>query len=279
MNDDAPNQTAPDTVVVETKPRSAWQPFTPRGVAAFAQAPLSRILFLETVIALLAAAVVIWFLYTNYCPSISEAIENLPDNASIQNGGLTNVPSRILTEKSFLSAVVDLEETGQTGRIADLQLELRQNYFQICSLLGCGAFEYPKEKISIGRSSAEPWWGARQPVILAICGAVAFIQIFLSWILLALIYAPVVKLIAYFVNRELSWRGSWLLASAAQMTGALLMSFSIFLYGVHAFDLIRFMFFFVLHFVIAWIYLGSAPFFLPNILVKNSDGKNPFGLG
>jgi hypothetical protein len=128
----------------------------------------------------------------------------------------------------------------------------------------------------IGRSTSEPWWGARQPVILALCATLAVISLFLSWTTLALIYAPIAKLVAYFADRELSWGGGWRLACGAQMLAAILMSFFIVLYGIRAFDLIRFIFFFVAHFVVAWIYLFAAPFFLPRASITMPRSKNPF---
>ncbi len=277
MNEDASRKAAAEISVAKAKFANAWQPFTPRGVAAFAHAPGSRVLFLKTVVALLAAIVVVWFLNANYAPSISEAIKRLPDEAAFQYGELTNITSGVLTQKKFLSIVVDMEETGEAGQTADLQIELRKKYFQICSLLGCGLFNYPGENFVIGRSTSEPWWGARKPVIMAVCGALTFAGVWLTWFLLALVYALIAKLIAYFNDRELSWSGTWRLASAAQMTGALLMSLAILLYGLQVFDLIQFIFFFSAHFVVAWIYVGTAPFFLPPVAVVASAGPNPFG--
>jgi hypothetical protein len=39
-------------------PRQAWQPFTPRGVAAFAAASLGRLLLVQGLVAALVAALV-----------------------------------------------------------------------------------------------------------------------------------------------------------------------------------------------------------------------------
>ncbi len=255
---------------------NAWQPFTPKGVAAFAQSPPSRWITLQLVVAFIAAAVVIWFLNANYSPAILEAIHNSPDSAAIQGGQLTNLASGILTQKKFFAVVVDLESTGQSGQTSDLQLELRPKHFQICSIAGCVIFDYPRTKIPLGRAAAEPWWGARQPVILAICGALAAAGLLLAWMLLSLIYAPIAKLIAYFTDRELSWRGSWRLSSAAQMFAGLLMCLAILFYGLQAFDLIRFLFFFGAHFFVSWIYLISAPFFLPRVSTAVATEQNPF---
>jgi hypothetical protein len=276
-NVDASEKIAGDIPPEKNSIANAWQPFTPRGVAQFARSPASRVVFLKAAAALVATLIVIWFLKTNYFPSISEAVKKFPDNAVLENGILTNVASGILSQKKFLSAVVDLEETERSGQTADVQVEFRRDYFQICSLLGCGMFEYPPGKIVLGSSSAEPWWGARQPVILAICGITTAVFLWFVWVIFAIIYAPIAKLIAYFADRQLAWRESWRLVSAAQMPGAFLMSLAILLYGLQLFDLIRFLFFFIVHFFVAWIYICSAPFFLPRVSDKISAAKNPFG--
>ena len=276
MNDDAPEKPAPEVPPAENKPVGAWQPFTPRGVAAFAQATWSRVLFLISVVAIIATVLVVWFIRANYFPSISEAIENLPDEAAFQNGELTNVVSRVLTQKKYLSAVIDLEETGNTGQTADLQLELRRDYFQVCSLFGCGLFIYPSNTIYIGRSTAEPWWGARQPIILALCGVITIVALLASWGTFTLIYAPVAKITAYFADRKLSFGESWRLAFAAQIPGALLMCLTIFFYGIQVFDFIRFLFFFALHFLVVWIYLFASIYSFPPKSATTPANINPF---
>jgi hypothetical protein len=274
--DDPPEKSKNEIPLAETNFPNAWQPFTPKGVAAFAIAPIARLMVLEFLVALIGTFVLMWFFNANYFPPILEAIQNLPDGAVLEHGELAKVPSGILSEKKFLSIAVDLDETGQLAKTADLQLELRHNYFQICSLLGCVPFDYPQENIPLGRSIAEPWWSARQPVIFGIVGVASFAGLWLSWFLLAVIYTPVTKLIAFFAERELSWSGSWKLSSAAQMFAALLMSFIIALYGLRAFDLIQFLFFFSAHFVVTWIYICAAAFFLPRVSEKVPVAKNPF---
>lgn len=275
--DDTPEKPAAEISPQETKAAPVCQPFTPQGVATFATAPTSRLFALQFFVSLLAAVIVIWFCHANYSPAILEAIQNTPDEAVLEKGELGNISSQILVEKKFLSIAIDLEESGRLGKISDLQVELRPNYFQVCSLFGCALFDYPKESILLGRSTAEPWWGARQPVIFAIIGAGIFAGVWLSWLALALLYAPIVKIIAFFEDRELSWSGSWKLSCAAQLFAAILMSFAILLYGLQAFDLIRFLFFFTAHFVIAWIYVGASPYFLSTVSAKVPAVKNPFG--
>src|SRR5260221_14485850 len=44
----------------------AWQPFTLRGVAAFARVSCPKLLLLQFIVALLAAATVVWFLQARW---------------------------------------------------------------------------------------------------------------------------------------------------------------------------------------------------------------------
>jgi hypothetical protein len=83
-----------------------------------------------------------------------------------------------------------------------------------------------------------------------------------------------VWLICFFANRDLNFRSSWKLAAAALMPGAALMSVSMVLYDLGAFDLVQLCFAFGMHLVIAWIYLFVSPMFLNRALP--ADKKNPF---
>ena len=66
--------------------RVAWLPLTPPGVAAFADAPLGRLLFVQLIFALLAASAVVWFLRTAWFPALDAAIHQLPVQGEIRDG-------------------------------------------------------------------------------------------------------------------------------------------------------------------------------------------------
>lgn len=274
--DDAEKRANEGEGPAKAKRSSAWQLFIPRGVATAKNLPLGWLLTIQAVIAAVVAVILLWFFNANYSPAILEAIQNIPDKAALRNGRLTGASSKILSDKKFLSVVIDLEKTGRLGEIADMKVELRPDYFQVCSLFGCALFDYPKENISIGRSTAEPWWGARRPVIFGIIGVTTFVSIWLVWLILASFYAVVPKLIAVYAERELSLGGSWKLCCVAQLFAALLMCLAIIFYGLQIFDLIQFLFFFAAHFVVAWAYVCAAIFFLPPRSAKIPATKNPF---
>jgi len=270
MNDSSP-----------TAKRSAWQPFTFGGVAAFANASWSRLLLFELLVGAIVSASVVWFVAHNYSPVIIQAIQKLPDEALLKNSKLQGVPSQLLAETKFLSIAVDLDESGQIGQTAEFQIELHESDFKICSLLrsllGCFVCDYPEgQNILLTRSKLEPWWGAWQPVILVATGAVVLFFLFLFWAILAAFYTAPVKMAAYFADRKLSWAASWRLSSAALMPGALLMALAVALYGLQLFDLIALGFFWGAHLLVGWIYLLISPWRVSRTAAVELQKTNPF---
>jgi len=71
------------------------------------------------------------------------------------------------------------------------------------------------------RLEMEPWWGAREPVVLALAALTVVVGLFVTWSFLATIYVGPVWLISFFANRDLKLAECWRLAGAALMPGAL----------------------------------------------------------
>jgi hypothetical protein len=259
-------------------PRHAWQPFTPRGIAAFGQATNARLIIVELIVALLVVGAVVSFLRGVWFPVITEAIEKLPQTGAIRRGELSfagESPMR-LAENSRLAIVVDIERTGDAGRVADVEVTFEKNRMAICGALGCWWQPYDSGYvISFNRPEVKPAWGAWQwPVIaLAILGTVA--SLFVMWWSVALVYVPVTKLIAFFSDRVIAWSGAWRLNAAALLPGACLVAAALVLYGFGAINLFQFALLFVLHAVAGLIFLSTSPFFLPKVQT-DSRGKNPF---
>src|ERR1051325_2857944 len=103
----------------------AWQPLTPRGVAAFADAPLRRLLVVQFVFAILAAAAIVWFLTVAWFPAITSAIRQLPERGEIRAGSLdwTAESPQALADNHFLALMVDLDHTGSIRSPAHVQVE------------------------------------------------------------------------------------------------------------------------------------------------------------
>jgi hypothetical protein len=260
-------------------PRQAWQPLTPRGVAAFAAAPLGRLLLAQAVVATLCMALVAWFVAAKWFPVVREANRWLPDGAGVQNGTLrwpTNSPVR-LAENRFLALVVDAVGGGARGSVADLELTLHRDRFTASSLLGYVERAYPQRwRVSLGRAEVVPWWGAREGVMLSLLVLVGGVGLMASWWVMALLYCPVVKVVAFFANRKLGWRGSWKLGGAALLPGAGVVMLGLFCYGWLRMDLVHLALAYLLHIVTGWTYVAVSPFFLPKDSPAVLSAGNPF---
>jgi hypothetical protein len=261
------------------KPPFAWQPLTPRGVAAFARATLGRLLVVQLVVALLAAGTVVWFLHEAWFPTIGQAISQLPAHGQIRAGRLnwhTNSPAT-LAEGHFLALTVDLQHAGEARSPAHIQVEFGERDFKVFSLLGFVQGAYPSGwVIRANRLDLVPWWGAWAPAILGIVVGVVIVWLLLIWAVLATVYFVPVWLLGFFANRDLSLPGSWRLAGAALMPGALLLTAAIFCYGSGAFDLIRLALAGAAHLVLGWVYLIVAPLRLPPHPEADGVKANPF---
>jgi len=255
----------------------AWEPLTPRGVAAFARARLGRLLVVQFVVAVLAAIAVDCFLDMGCFPTISAAIKQLPEQGEIRASRLNwhGESPQLLAEGGFLAFDVDLEHAGQILSPAQVQIEFGRESVRVFSLLGYTDFRYPSDQpLYFDRTDLEPLWSAWKPDILAIATGAVIVGLMLSWAVLATVYFFPVWLISFFADRDLNFRQSWRLAGAALMPGALLLTAAIAFYGLGALDLIQMSFALGAHLVLGWIYLFISPLFLQR--VSPSGKQNPF---
>ena len=156
------------SVPTTESPAGAWQPLTFGGVAAFAQAPLSRLLLVEFLAALAAAASVVAFVGMAWAPAIQKAISQLPDGGEIRNGQLQwQGPGRLsLVETRFVALGVDLAESGELAPVADVQCLLGPTKAKVTLLFGVFSVAYPSRWIiPLNRTDLDPWWGAWKPAI------------------------------------------------------------------------------------------------------------------
>lgn len=256
---------------------TAWEPLTPRGVAAFAHARLGRLLVVQFIVAVLAAIAVDWFLAYGCFPTITAAIKQLPDQGEIRASQLNwqGESPTLLAEGGFLAFDVDLEHTGQIHSPAQVQIEFGGESVRVFSLLGYREWNYPPGWIvAFNRTDLEPLWDAWKPDILAIATGAVIVGLMLSWTVLATVYFLPVWLISFFADRDLNFRQSWRLAGAALMPGALLLTAAVVFYTMGVLDLIQMSFAFGAHLVLGWIYLFISPLFLPRVLLV--ERRNPF---
>jgi len=266
-------------VSVFTEPKFAWEPVTPRGVAAFARASFERLLVVQSIFALLTTAVVVWVLSNGFFPTVADAVNQLPDTGDITRGRLAwpDDSPKLLAEGHFLAFSVDLKHSGKLRSPAQFQFEFGERSMWILSLFGLAEIQYPNDQAYyFSRPGVQPAWGAWAPEILGLAAIGTFFGLLLIWALVATVYFLPVWLIAFFANREMGLGQSWKLAGAALMPGTLLLTLAMILYGAGAFDLVQLCFAYGMHFIIGWIYLFVSPIYL-NRAVPGDKG-NPFSM-
>ncbi|HLP77529.1 MAG TPA: hypothetical protein VK327_11495 [Candidatus Paceibacterota bacterium] len=260
----------------------AWQPFTFKGVAAFAFAPLRRLLVMQAIFAVLTALSIVWFLNHAWFPTIRQAILQMPEQGRIVSGRLEweNKPPQSLAEGAFLGVIADLDHTGQIRIPADIQVELGRADVRFISLFGYVDQPYPVDPgnptIDFNRIQLEPWWGAWQPPILWMVFGGVFVGLMVMWWILAAVYSVPVWLVAFFSNRKLSLIGGWKLAGAALMPGAFLMILSIVSYGLGLFDLVQLVAIQVAHWGVGFVYCSGSLLRGIEISAPEIPSENPF---
>jgi len=264
-----------------TAARIAWEPVTPRGVAAFAHARLGRLLLVQFIVALLVGGSVAWLLRSGFFPVVTSAIEQLPARSEIRRGTLdwNGSSPQVLADGNFLSIAVDLDHSGEVRSLAHFQFEVGRTNLLAHSLLGYFSKNYPAGWIiAFNRPELLPRWGAWRPVFLALAVLGMVIYLMACWCVLATVYCSPVWLLGFFANRDLTLKGSWKLAGAAVMPGAFAMLVAIFFYGIGTLDLVQMGFALALHVLLGWVYLGVSTFYVPRIGEANVPA-NPFTPG
>jgi hypothetical protein len=263
----------------ESENRIAWQPLTPKGIAAFADATWLRLLLVQFLFAVLIAGCVVWFVNTAWFPVVGRAVEQLPEKSELRSRKLkwSGESPRLLAESHFLAISVDVDQAGGVRSPAHIQMELSQNRIRVISLLGFVELPYPvrNRTIGIGQSELQPKWGAWRPPLLWITFGVVVVVFLLVWAVLATICFLPVWLVGFFVNRELRLESCWKLSGAAFMPGVAVIIGTIFLYGLGIFDLVELLAGGALHVIVGIIYALVSAFFAP-ILPESSGKKNPF---
>lgn len=263
----------------EEKPPLAWQPFTPRGVAAFAQAPVGRLLAIQLVLAILTAAIVVWVVHGVWYPVISAAINGLPAQGQISAGTLEwagENPAR-LGDGRFLALTVDLKHEAGVRVPAHIQVEFGRRDFWVISFFGFLPRAYPATlNFPFNKTDLVPWWGAWAPAILGLLALGTIVALLLAWTVLASLYCVPVWLIAFFADRSLSFGGSWRVAGASLMPGAVLMVVTIFFYGLGTLGLIELFALFAAHWIVGWVYAWAGALRAPRQTAVSAAKGNPF---
>ncbi len=255
---------------------------TPRGVAAFARAPLWRLLLAQLVVALLAAATAGWILEEGWFPVVRAAIRQLPEQGEIRGQRLDwpgGSPVR-LAGNHFLGLGVDLDHSGQLAGESQIQVEFGRRDLRVLLPPGPVVVEYPAGwRIAFNRAELGPLWGAWEPALAAGAAALTVGGLLVIWAALAAVYCVPVRLITLYANRDLTLRQSWRLSGAALMPGALFLTFGMVVYGLGSMALAQLGVVWALHLVTGWVYLFVSPFFLPREPSVAAARGNPFTRG
>jgi hypothetical protein len=262
------------------KIKTAWQPFTFGGVASFADAPLKRLLLIQFVLALLAASTVVWFLGRAWFPVVDQAIQQLPSTGEIRKGRweTTEESPRLLAEGRFLAIIADPHHTGKIRVPADLQVEAGMKSVRFIALLGFVDWPYPDRSrvIAINKLALEPWWGAWRPPLFWIVFGVVMLGLILTWWLLASLYSLPFWFAGFFSNRRLTLSGSWKMAAAGLMPGAMLMVVAILLHGWGVLGLVEFFAVLAAHWAAGIAYGCGALMARPKLHAQMVEAGNPF---
>lgn len=266
------------TEPMDASPRTAWQPVTPQGVAAFAHARLRRLLLVQLIVAFLVGASVACFIYVGCFPIVTTAIERLPDHGEIRAGHLVwnGATPTVLADGRFLALSVDMEHAGRQRSVAHLHFEFGRTNIFIHSLLGYAEVDYPTGwTIAVNRTELKPLWGAWRPPILALTIIGVILYLMMNWSFLATLHAGPVWVLGFYLNRDLDWRRSWRFSGAALLPGALLLLAAISFYTFGVMDLVQLAFVFAAHIVLGWAYLLVGIFFVPQV-PDAATPANPF---
>jgi hypothetical protein len=259
--------------------RPAWQPFTPHGVAAFARASVGRMLLVQFVAALVAAGATARFLKTDWFPTVSAAIERLPQQGEIRSGRLFwfGESPQLLAESRFLAVAVDLNLEAQAHSPAHLQIEFGRTDLRVYSIFGYAQISYPRAYVlAFSFQELKPWWGAWAPIFLAGAVAVVLPGLMILWAALATLYFLPVWMLGLYFNRGLTLEGSWRLAGAAVLPGAMVMTIAIGCYGLAELDVVRLIAAAILHVLVGWTYLVLGVLAAPKIPSCLELKVNPF---
>ena len=260
-------------------PRHAWQPLTPRGVAAFAPATFTRLFIIQLVVAALFVLALFGFLRVAWLPVLTEAVTELPTTGSIRGGELdfpAPTPTR-LAENARLAMIVDLAAAGTAGRTADLEVTFERARVGVCGPTRCWWRIYPRDYIiSFNRAEVEAAWGAWRWAVATLIVIATVVLLLVTWWIVGLIYVPLVKVFTLFADRHITWAGAWRLSMAALLPGALMLSAGLLLYGFGTIDLFQLALMYVLHVIAGLVFAITSPFFLPTVETGKA-GRNPFG--
>ena len=257
-------------------PRPARQPFTFGGVARYAYAGLPRLFAAALVFAVLGGAVISQSLHLTLGPGDCRVDCQAPRfqrHSRWQVGMAPAANVRLLVANAFVSFSVASRGTEENVPV-DFAFQFEPDHLSVHSLLGFTSVPYPAGwTIGFNRTTLFPLWGAWEQALGPLCFLIAAIGLLVSWALLALPYAFVVRIFALALRKEAAFAQAWRLSVAAQWPGAVLLTFVLALYATGQTTFLLVCAAFVAHFLLTFVYLLFSP------LALRPAGENPFASG
>jgi hypothetical protein len=261
------------------KTDKAWQPFTFRGCSRFADSSFPRLFFWESLLAVVTATILVWFLDRCWFPVMDQASANFPEVAHIHNGRLLpeSLSSESLAANRFLALLLDPHHSGKVRGPAHIQIEAGAAGLRFISLFGHVDWPYPvrTEEIEVQRSVVGPWWGAWRAPLLWIVFAGTCVGLMITWWTLSLIYLVPAWLLARCCDRDLKFFRTWKLCAAALLPGALCMIVGLILYSLGAIGLIEVLAIQVVHWVVGIVFCWGGVMRRP-LASQEASMENPF---
>ncbi len=270
---DLPPSTGPDRPLARWQRFiGAWQPFTGRGVAAFAAASTSRLLTLQILSAAALACLVVASLRQTLFPTLEHGLAQLPDQASLNRGHLDwpGTTAVRLAENPWFDWVVTPESADPLGQTADFQFELRPDKCRINGAFGHLDIPWvPGWELDLGRIPATSTWGAWRLPVQAIVGATVFGGLIASWWILATLWVLPAWVGCRSAGRKLRLGSVWKMAGAALLAGAAVAGLGLAGYTTGRWHLAGLLVSQGLHLMVGWLWLAWGIVATP----RGNDGK------
>lgn len=222
-------------------PPTAWQPFTFGGVAAFASPSFGWLAVLLLLSGVFLGWGVVSYLESACYPAVESAIPRLPAEGVILHGKLAWPTNGVveLANTRLLSLVVNPGAAPVSGQPADVALELTDRALTAQSLFGYWVLPYPVQaQVPLNRAELEPLWAAWRPHVRVVLPVAVVVGLLLAWVLLATLAAPVLRLAAALLRRDVTLAGCWRMALAALVPAGCGTAFGLVLYASRAFHLL-----------------------------------------
>jgi len=253
-----------------------WLPLSGSGVAVLARGRMVTLWRTQILVAMAAAAVTGFFVWTSWFPVIARSFGGWPDIVTVEGGQLnwSKPEAKNLAENGFLSLSVEVDSPLVFGQTADLQITGRRFAVILEGLFGSIQIPYPTSlRLETGRVVGTAWWGAYSWVVLLGTLVASIVWLIVIWWVLSTLYTPIAVIWLVVLKRRPTLGLAWRLAAAGLLFGSLWMSVCLFLYAVHVIQMPGLIAGFGLHLLVGWVWMLWGALCIP---LDSGGPKNPF---